>query len=308
MRRRTFCFILAIILAAFPAMSLAHSGRTDSNGGHYNRSTGEYHYHHGYGPHDHPGGVCPYDKSSSAAVFKTASPTAKPASATQIPYVVISTTKSPTRAPTAKPTAAKPTSHQQAESDLVLLLFPAGIAVGIVTMIFVCVGIAKDRRKLKRELQTTKDQLERAYTSLAVIQTELRSAESAIESKAAECDSLYNAAIKANEKSEMLINKNRLLYDGIASQSTQLNALRRQLDELGAQYNDLYAIWSASQLPEGETRVAIGEAMVYVGKSGVYHTRIHGDWHNYHLMPLREALSLRYTPCCLCVPSTKHNP
>ena len=25
----------------------AHSGRTDANGGHYNRTTGEYHYHNG---------------------------------------------------------------------------------------------------------------------------------------------------------------------------------------------------------------------------------------------------------------------
>ena len=39
----------------------AHPGRTDSNGGHYNRSTGEYHYHHGYPEHQHTNGVCPYD-------------------------------------------------------------------------------------------------------------------------------------------------------------------------------------------------------------------------------------------------------
>lgn len=31
----------------------AHPGRTDSNGGHYNRSTGEYHYHHGHSAHQH---------------------------------------------------------------------------------------------------------------------------------------------------------------------------------------------------------------------------------------------------------------
>lgn len=31
----------------------AHGGRTDANGGHYNRSTGEYHYHHGYSAHSH---------------------------------------------------------------------------------------------------------------------------------------------------------------------------------------------------------------------------------------------------------------
>jgi len=51
--------IVALMYLAVPA--LAHSGRTDANGGHYNRATGEYHYHHGYPEHQHPGGVCPYD-------------------------------------------------------------------------------------------------------------------------------------------------------------------------------------------------------------------------------------------------------
>ena len=52
------CFVLLILPFN---LAFAHGGRTDSNGGHYNRSTGEYHYHHGYPAHDHPGGVCPYD-------------------------------------------------------------------------------------------------------------------------------------------------------------------------------------------------------------------------------------------------------
>ena len=41
------CISLSIIVVS------AHSGRTDSSGGHYNHSTGEYHYHHGYFAHDH---------------------------------------------------------------------------------------------------------------------------------------------------------------------------------------------------------------------------------------------------------------
>ena len=49
--------------------SFAHSGRTDSNGGHHdykNKSgLGSYHYHHGYPAHLHPGGVCPYSGASS---------------------------------------------------------------------------------------------------------------------------------------------------------------------------------------------------------------------------------------------------
>ncbi|WP_312061062.1 YHYH domain-containing protein [Anaerotignum sp.] len=44
--------------------AFAHSGRTDSSGGHKDNKNvsglGPYHYHHGYGAHLHPNGVCPY--------------------------------------------------------------------------------------------------------------------------------------------------------------------------------------------------------------------------------------------------------
>lgn len=43
--------ILGCVLLTLPI--LAHSGRTDSNGGHYDNSTGTYHYHHGYPAHQH---------------------------------------------------------------------------------------------------------------------------------------------------------------------------------------------------------------------------------------------------------------
>lgn len=49
-----------------------HPGRTDANGGHYDRSTGEYHYHHGYPAHQHPNGVCPYE-SKTVTVQKSVS-------------------------------------------------------------------------------------------------------------------------------------------------------------------------------------------------------------------------------------------
>ena len=55
--------VVSCLLLAFTCAS-AHSGRTDSAGGHWNRSTGEYHYHHGYSAHQHPGGVCPYESAA----------------------------------------------------------------------------------------------------------------------------------------------------------------------------------------------------------------------------------------------------
>lgn len=56
-------FILAII-------GFAHPGGTDENGGHYDRSTGEYHYHHGYSAHQHEDGVCPYELEEEELTIK----------------------------------------------------------------------------------------------------------------------------------------------------------------------------------------------------------------------------------------------
>lgn len=59
--------IVCLILPTVVLVAYAHSGRTDSRGGHTNHSTGEYHYHHGYSAHDHydmdGDGVkdCPYN-------------------------------------------------------------------------------------------------------------------------------------------------------------------------------------------------------------------------------------------------------
>ena len=48
--------IVIIILGSCVAV-FAHPGKTDSNGGHFDRSTGEY----GYPAHQHENGTCPYD-------------------------------------------------------------------------------------------------------------------------------------------------------------------------------------------------------------------------------------------------------
>lgn len=53
-------FIILLVLTLLSIPVSAHSGRTDSQGGHYNRSTGEYHFHHGFPAHQHINGICPY--------------------------------------------------------------------------------------------------------------------------------------------------------------------------------------------------------------------------------------------------------
>lgn len=56
---------MGLIVTSLATPVSAHSGRTDSNGGHRVSATGEYHYHHGYSAHQHPNGVCPYSSKST---------------------------------------------------------------------------------------------------------------------------------------------------------------------------------------------------------------------------------------------------
>lgn len=77
--KRIFLIVACLLLAiCITSVALAHSGRTDGSGGHWNHSTGEYHYHHGKPAHGHINGVCPYDyedttshRSSSSSSSKT---------------------------------------------------------------------------------------------------------------------------------------------------------------------------------------------------------------------------------------------
>lgn len=60
--KRVLAVLLMLLMVASTALTaVAHSGRTDANGGHYDNSTGGYHYHHGYPAHQHENGICPYD-------------------------------------------------------------------------------------------------------------------------------------------------------------------------------------------------------------------------------------------------------
>ena len=81
-KRKVFCTLCIILLFIFPLTSFAHSGRTDSQGGHRdnkNKSGLEsYHYHHGMEAHLHPNGVCPYSGVSSEASSPASSYTPEP--------------------------------------------------------------------------------------------------------------------------------------------------------------------------------------------------------------------------------------
>ena len=61
--RRLIIFVFSIVLLVplLSSVAYAHPGKTDGNGGHYDRDSDEYHYHHGYPAHSHTSGECPYN-------------------------------------------------------------------------------------------------------------------------------------------------------------------------------------------------------------------------------------------------------
>ena len=101
--------ILIAIVVSMPIVNLAHSGRTDSSGGHRDNKNasglGGYHYHCGGHPaHLHTGGVCPYSAPSPASAASSSSSSKT------------TSTKSTT------PAKVNPTSVEIDEDDLEILI------------------------------------------------------------------------------------------------------------------------------------------------------------------------------------------
>ena len=76
--KEVIIIVILVTLLYMPIVNLAHSGRTDSSGGHKDNKNasglGSYHYHCGGHPaHLHTGGVCPYSSSAAPATTSTTS-------------------------------------------------------------------------------------------------------------------------------------------------------------------------------------------------------------------------------------------
>lgn len=83
MKRIASLFLSIVFIFVSTFISFAHSGRTDSSGGHKDNKNasglGSYHYHHGYPPHLHTNGVCPYNNPKP----NSNTPSSPPSSSTQ---------------------------------------------------------------------------------------------------------------------------------------------------------------------------------------------------------------------------------
>lgn len=78
--KKVVAIAVLVALLCMPIVNMAHSGRTDANGGHKDNKNksglGSYHYHcGGYPAHLHDGGVCPYTSSAPATTSVQSAPT-----------------------------------------------------------------------------------------------------------------------------------------------------------------------------------------------------------------------------------------
>ena len=76
--KKVVTLIVIAMVVSMPIANLAHSGRTDSSGGHKDKNNvsglGGYHYHCGGHPaHLHTGGVCPYSAPAPASAASSSS-------------------------------------------------------------------------------------------------------------------------------------------------------------------------------------------------------------------------------------------
>lgn len=119
MRKSLVTILTAVVICTttmntvvHPLTTEAHSGRTDSRGGHNDKKNksglGSYHYHHGYPAHLHTGGVCPYANgytSSSSSGTSSSSTNTSNASSTNTNSNYVSQDSGSTQTPSSSDNA-----------------------------------------------------------------------------------------------------------------------------------------------------------------------------------------------------------
>lgn len=232
----------------------AHPGRTDSAGGHYDRSTGEYHYHHGYSAHQHydmdGDGIpdCPYNfkdtTNHSSGSSSSYSYTTTPAT-----FATVPTTSSP-RATTAPQETT--TGKKEGKNGMIGWI----VSLALVLALYGCSkshqresDIEQDRmRKKDKEIQSLKQSLEAKDKALADLDEEMNQKLAAlVEENASQEEALRAERSKdADSYEEELRDKDRTC-----------TALRLQFQtvqkDLAATQEKLNAIYAVSEKEDGQT-------------------------------------------------------
>lgn len=234
---------------------LAHPGRTDSNGGHYDRSTGEYHYHHGYSAHQHydmdGDGIpdCPYNfKDTTNHSSGSSGSKSTTSAASYIP------TTSPTTSPPRTTTAPQATTTEKDEGKSGMIGWIVSLA--LVLALYGCSkshqresDIEQDRmRKKDKEIQALNQSLEAKDKALADLDEEMNQKLAAL----VEENASQEEALRAEYQKEV-----KLCEDDLLDKDRTCATLRLQLQtaqkDLAAAQEKLNAIYAVSEPSESQT-------------------------------------------------------
>ena len=225
----------------------AHPGRTDSAGGHYDRSTGEYHWHHGMSAHQHydmdGDGIldCPYNfkdtTNHSSGSSSSYSYTTAPAT-----FATVPTTSSP-RATTAPQETT--TEKKEGKNGMIGWI----VSLALVIALYGCSkshqqesDIDQDRmRKKDQEIQSLKKSLEAKDKALADLDEEMKHKLAAAITEAnsykekyivtqAKLDSIYSVSENESDKTD---------GERISSLSAQICDLKEELQDKENKITDL---------------------------------------------------------------------
>lgn len=313
--------ITVILLFLLTPTALAHPGRTDANGGHWNHSTGEYHYHTGEYAGKSGDSSSSLDSSLAQKFSSTTAPTSTPKptstkkpTATPTPKATTRVTATPKTTDSAtlvssKTTSANPQSKKNSDSETnPKWIIAGGVALLLVVLKFV------DNFKENARLVKENGELRRNYSALLNENKTLkRSLSEILDTLEYETDVHRRLSIDCKE----LQNENECIRanaDELFKEIDELEAKCKKLSEenesLRYAHDEMVKITAAveNRLPSGwveqlDSSLITPEALVYVfeGSSDKYHTRLHGNWKHYKLLPISKAIEQKYVPCNQCV-------
>lgn len=328
LKRKALCAaMLSVLFMAISFTAWGHPGRTDSSGGHYDRSTGEYHYHHGYPAHQHPGGVCPYDIEDKVVPTFPASTEFRSSIKTDpIPSTksYSSETKKAEQPNPTETSANNVKTDSHIKSNDVASTYCTIFFLGVIFSSMIWARIASASKKsacnpLIKEnatLRIAKEQLESEYENTLASRDELNSQYK---------DSIdQNAQLKKDlEHCEEVLAENKTLSEENTELKNKLHHYMDQVDSL-LHIDDTSGIMTydeiieAAKVPDGVSfdgndlphyyRDATVESRmtVYIAPKGKKYHRTFGCSGAYESIHLFTAASSRI-PCSKCIPFAAMN-
>lgn len=222
---------MLICIASLSALTItasAHSGRTDSKGGHWNRSTGEYHYHHGYSAHQHKdmdgdGKLdCPYEfddntkySSSSQHKIDLIVPTFPEFEEPTYPEIYLKSSKTST--------ANEKTNKDSKDNSDSMFLISVCEFFFIISLVVFCISQNDKIQKMDRHHNYVKEQMERDFekksekilqgmNSLSVLEERITSSQKRLDdisAKIAKEEQNLSAIVEEKENTRLNISRMR---------------------------------------------------------------------------------------------------